>query len=123
MKKFLLPLGVVALLSSCYYDKYEDVYIGAGLFTPCDTTSVMSYTTHITPVLQNNCYSCHSGSNVSGGIALDNHAGVAQVAASGQLVGAVYHLNGFTAMPVNLQLDSCSMKQIKKWVDAGAPNN
>lgn len=123
MKKLVLALPLVALMSSCYYDNVDDVYPGAGLFTVCDTTSTQSYTTHITPILVNNCYSCHSGSNPSDGVSLDNYAGVAQVAASGRLVGAIYHQQGFTAMPNGLQLDSCYMKQIKKWVDAGAPNN
>ncbi len=123
MKKILLPLSLVALMSSCYYDNVDDVYPGAGLFTVCDSTSTQSYATHITPILVNYCYSCHSGSNPAGSIALDNYSGVAQVASTGQLVGAIYHLNNFTPMPNGLQLDSCNMKQIKKWVDAGAPNN
>ena len=123
MKKILLPLSLVALFSSCYYDNMDEVYPYAGLFTVCDTTSVTSYATHIMPILQNNCYSCHSGSNVSGGVTLDTYTGVSSAAGNGSLTGSVYHNVGFTAMPPNLQIDSCSMKQIKKWVDAGHPNN
>lgn len=123
MKKLILALPLVALMSSCYYDNVDEVYPGAGLFTVCDSTATQSYTTHITPILVNFCYSCHSGNNPSDGVSLDNYAGVSQVAASGRLVGAIYHQPGYTAMPNGLQLDSCYMKQIKKWVDAGAPNN
>lgn len=125
MKKFIavLALAVTASIAGCYYDNMDEVYPGAGLFQPCDTTSVMSYQNHIRPILDNNCVSCHTGSGANASVQLDNFQGVYDAYMSGQLVGATWHDPNYTAMPPNYQLDSCSLVQIKKWCEAGAPNN
>ena len=119
----VLLLALSFATVGCYYDNMDTVYPGNGLFTPCDTTSVMSYSTHIVPIMQNNCVSCHTGTNGSAGVQLDTYAGVADAATSTLLIGATWHEAGYTPMPPNYQLDSCALKQLKKWVDAGAPNN
>lgn len=125
MKNFLSLLAVVVALfvTGCYYDNMDEVYPGAGLFQPCDTTSVMSYQNHITPIIQSNCINCHSGAGANADVHLDSYAGVYDAASNGQLVGATWHETSYTPMPPNYQLDSCSLVQIKKWVLAGAPNN
>jgi len=125
MKKLLalLAVAVVASIAGCYYDNMDDVYPGAGLFVPCDTTSSISYQRHIVPILENNCVSCHTGGGASAGIHLDTYNGVLDAVSTGQLIGATWHEATYTPMPPNFQLDSCSLVQIKKWVDAGAPNN
>jgi hypothetical protein len=123
MKKFFIVLVASAGLAGCYYDNMDEVYPGAGLFQPCDTTSVISYNTHIVPIMQNNCVSCHSGSGANGGVTLDNYQGVYDVATNTALIGVTWHEALYTPMPPNYQIDSCSLVQLKKWVDAGAPNN
>jgi hypothetical protein len=123
MKKFFIVLIASAGLAGCYYDNMDEVYPGAGLFQPCDTTSVISYNTHIVPIMQNNCVSCHSGSGANGGVTLDNYQGVYDVATNTTLIGVTWHEALYTPMPPNYQIDSCSLVQLKKWVDAGAPNN
>jgi hypothetical protein len=123
MKKFFIVLIASAGLAGCYYDNMDEVYPGAGLFQPCDTTSVISYNTHIVPIMQNNCVSCHSGSGANGGVTLDNYQGVYDVATNTALIGVTWHEALYTPMPPNYQIDSCSLVQLKKWVDAGAPNN
>lgn len=128
MKNKTAFYAIVSLVSAfafagCYYDNMDTVYPGNGLFTPCDTTAVMSYTTHIVPIMQNNCISCHTGSGGSGGVQLDTYAGVHDAAVNTLLIGATWHEAGYTPMPPNISLDSCSLVQLKKWVDAGAPNN
>ncbi|MCK6640496.1 MAG: hypothetical protein L6Q81_10435 [Bacteroidia bacterium] len=123
MKKLFLLLITSAAFAGCYYDNMDEVYPGAGLFQPCDTTGVISYNTHIVPILQNNCISCHSGSGANGGVTLDNYQGVYDVATNTALIGVTWHQSLYTPMPPNYQIDSCSLVQLKKWVDAGAPNN
>lgn len=125
MKKIYSLLIFLALgfVSGCYYDNMDDVYPGAGLFAPCDTTSVMSYQQHIVPIIQNNCINCHTGSSANAGVQLDTYSGVYDAASNGLIVGATWHEATYTPMPPNYQLDSCSLVQIKKWVLAGSPNN
>jgi hypothetical protein len=125
MKKlFAISLLVAAgVFTGCYYDNMEDVYPGGDIFRPCDTMTVISYNTHIVPIIQNNCVACHSGSGANADVHLDTYEGVYGVASTGTLVGVTWHEPGFTPMPPNYQIDSCSLVQIKKWVNAGAPNN
>lgn len=125
MKRLFAILTLVAAgaMAGCYNDNMDDVYPGAGLFAPCDTTSTMSYQQHITPIIQNNCIACHTGSGANAGVQLDSYEGVYDAASNGLLVGATWHESGYEPMPPNYQIDSCSLVQIKKWVLAGAPNN
>jgi mono/diheme cytochrome c family protein len=124
MKTFFTLLTGAALLSGCYYDKAEEVYPQLLLNNSCDTAGTISYSTHITVVLQNHCLSCHSTASPSGNVTLDTYAGVQAVAASGQFLGSVEHQAGFSQMPSNNpQLQPCQLTQIRKWVQAGAPNN
>jgi hypothetical protein len=125
MKKLLVLLSVIALVSvgGCYYDNMEDVYPGNGLFEECDTTGVTTYSGNISTIIDNNCIACHSGAGANADVHLDSYEGVRDAANSGQLVGATWHEQGYTPMPPNYQLDSCSLVHIKKWVLAGAPNN
>jgi len=89
----------------------------------CDTTNV-TYSATVAPILQTYCVGCHSGSAPAGGIVLNQYNGAAAVAVSGQLVGAITHAPGFTAMPLGgAMVPSCEIEQITKWVDDGAPNN
>lgn len=42
---------------------------------------------------------------------------------TGQLLGAIKHTSSFKPMPPNTQLDTCFIKEIEKWIQAGAGNN
>lgn len=126
MKRLILILivaGGFLMAPGCYYDKYEEVYPGAGLFINCDTTSNVSYSQHIKPIFDTYCNSCHASSIASGSVVLDTYSGAQTVALTGQLVGATWSDPNYTAMPPTFDLDSCYLKQIKRWVDNGAPNN
>lgn len=119
----ILTLTATVILTGCYNDNMDEVYPGAGLFEPCDTTSIMSYQRDIVPILENNCVSCHSGAGANADVHLDSYQGVYDVASVGLLMGVTWHEATYTPMPPNYQLDSCSLVQIKKWVLAGSPNN
>jgi uncharacterized membrane protein len=91
--------------------------------TNCDTTQ-FKYGANISAIMINYCVGCHGISAPSAGINLSSHAGVAAVAVSGRLYGSVTHTAGYSPMPKNAnKLSSCQITQIKKWIDAGAPNN
>jgi len=89
----------------------------------CDTINV-TYSGTVAPIMQTYCIGCHGGTAPSGGITLNVYEGVAAVAASGQLVGAITHSPGYTAMPFGGDmLPDCEIAQITSWVNNGAVND
>lgn len=99
---------------------------GAQNTTNCSTcdTSQYTYSGTVSVIMQDNCTGCHSGSNPSAGIDLSSYKGVRRVALDGRLMGTITWSPGYSRMPKGGdQLDDCSITQIGKWVEAGAPNN
>jgi hypothetical protein len=116
----LITLALFLILAvSCYYDNEEALY--PSLTSNCDTINV-TYSKSITPIMNNFCTSCHSGSLPSGGINLTTYAGVQAVAANGQLMKAI-NGNGVPKMPPSGSLPSCNISQIEIWINNGMPNN
>jgi mono/diheme cytochrome c family protein len=95
----------------------------------CDTSNVTFSGTIWPQIIQKNCFGCHNGANASGGIHLENHGQVAAAAnipagQPGSLWGAITWAGGNARMPKNQpQLTDCKIAQIKKWIDAGTPDN
>ena len=86
---------------------------------PCDTANV-KYSTVIAPIIQNNCIGCH---RVSGTI-LSSYANVLATVTNGKFLGSINHTAGFRFMPEGgYKISDCKIKQIKIWINAGAPNN
>jgi len=116
--KWILAIVFVAAASSCVYVKKDVVQ------TPCTLPTTVSYATNIVPILQTNCYGCHSNSSNLTGILLDNYNTLKSYAQSGTLYGVISHASGFRPMPDGgAKLDDCTIATIKKWIDAGAFNN
>jgi len=113
-------LAVLAIVfTSCYYDVAEVLYPP----TNCVTDN-MSYATDIAPILQINCYVCHNEAANNGNVTLEGHANVINYVNSGQLMGAIKHQSGFSAMPQNsTPLGSCEISKIEQWIVQGAQNN
>lgn len=89
----------------------------------CDTSNV-TYSGSVQPIIANKCQGCHSSSLAEGGYDLSNYAGVKARVDDGRLWGSVNQLPGYSAMPKNgTKLSTCELSVIKKWIDAGAPNN
>ncbi|CAN5382198.1 hypothetical protein BH10BAC1_BH10BAC1_02770 [soil metagenome] len=89
----------------------------------CDTTS-FTFNGRIQPLINSWCTGCHSGASAGGGYDLTTYTGVAAIAASGQLLGSVQHLAGYSAMPKGTsKLSDCDVKAIEKWVAAGYLEN
>jgi hypothetical protein len=111
--------GMLCWLAGCSKESADKL---AGT-TTCDTTAV-SYSKQILPILQDNCYTCHSGSNPFSGIDLSNFGVLQTHVHNGDLKSAVTHDGRVTPMPYGLpQLPSCEVNTIVAWVDQGALNN
>ncbi len=116
----LLPVLGMLALSGCYYDVEEELYPNE----MCDTSAAVTFAATVQPILARNCTTCHTGPGGSGGVDLSTHAGAAAVALNGKLVGTITHASGFAPMPQGAsKLPECTINQIKKWVEDGAPNN
>lgn len=114
----LLLISMV-FMTSCYYDVEENLYPA----NDCATLN-MSYQTNIAPILQRNCYACHSAAANTANITLEGHGELIKHVNSGRLLGAIRHEAGFTPMPQGAsQLPDCDIAKIEQWVADGAPNN
>ena len=115
--KFLL-IGLV-VVSGCYYDSEERLYPS----TECVTANI-SLQTNIVPILQRNCYSCHSAAVNNGNITLEGYSELIKHVNSGKLLGVINHNPGFKEMPRNApKMASCEIAKIEQWVADGAKNN
>lgn len=125
MKKYVLLIiigtGMSAVLNSCYYDKEEELYPNS--FGGCDTTDTR-YSTAVRKILDASCMgsACHSTGQLS--YDFSSHAGVAQAAASGKLIGAIKQDGSASNMPKGGgKLNDCNIQIIESWVRKGAQNN
>jgi hypothetical protein len=113
--------GALFYLAGCSKES-EDV-LSKGASTTCDTTDV-SYSLQVVPILQINCYSCHSGTSPFAGFTLDSYSALKIQADKGDLSNAVKHTGNVTPMPYGLpQLDPCNVNTIVAWVNQGTKNN
>jgi hypothetical protein len=121
--KVLLWLGgLLWALGGCANDNEEALYGRPELGT-CDLSQA-TYALTVRPILQQHCYSCHTGSFPSGNIALDDYSGVKRQLDNGQLLGSIRHLPGHAPMPQGgPKLSDCHIALIAKWYDSGALNN
>jgi hypothetical protein len=112
----VLVIGlVVAIAAGCSYKK--DV-----VQTPCVLADSIFYSSDVVPILQANCYRCHSSTTLSSGILLDNYNALKFYAQNGYLYGCIAHLSGYPPMPADGgKLSDCNIALIKKWIDTGTP--
>jgi len=108
-------------VSGCYYDVRDELY---GSAVDCDTTTVVSFSGDLVPLLDLNCNSsaCHGGGASPD---LTTHAGVAQSSTEGSLLERIRKMPGDPAlMPKNGNpLPECDLRLFERWVEDGAPNN
>ena len=88
----------------------------------CDTTK-FTYSAAVQPIMQTYCVGCHNAASAGGGIDLSTYAQTKIYAANGRLYGSISYSAGFSGMPKSAKMQDCQILQIKKWIDAGAPNN
>lgn len=119
----LTGLSIILLFfNSCYYDKEDQLYPSSSI---CDTTTPVTYTATVVPLFQQYCYSCHSGTAASGGgIVMGTYATDKAMAVNGSLYGSISHAAAYSPMPKGLnKMTDCQISKVKKWIDAGSPNN
>lgn len=88
----------------------------------CDTVNV-KFSSHVFPVIQQNCQSCHGTTNPSGGVSLTNHAQVVSAVTNKNLLEIIKHTSGFKAMPPGAKMPNCEIRKIELWLNDGMPNN
>lgn len=124
MKRYIVPLMIFLIASfySCYYDSEEALY--PSLNTACDTTNV-TFSGTVSPLLGNNCLSCHSNATAASfgnNIRLQDYADVKSRAAA--VAGSIKHSGTYSPMPKNGgMLKDCLIRQFDKWVSDGMQNN
>jgi mono/diheme cytochrome c family protein len=122
IKVLLLLGGIQWAIGGCTNDSEEALY-GKPDIGNCDLTQA-TYALTVRPILQQNCYSCHTSSFPSGDVTLDDYTGVKKQMDNGKLLGSIKHLPGHRPMPEGgPKLSDCNIARITKWFDAGALNN
>lgn len=111
------------LLAGCTNYNEEELY-GTAKEEVC-VIATATFTSDVKPIMQRECYSCHTTSFASGNTILDTHAGVKSAAIDhGHLLAVINHEPGHTPMPLGAgKLPACDIAKIKKWIDLGALNN
>lgn len=131
MKKIIFLIAVVFYFSFCTNDigKLQDSLTQNYQAAQCDTTTtVISYSTDIVPIMNTSCgaanTSCHS-SGASSLVYLDFWGGVNYSASTGNFLSSITWDGTASNMPKNSpnKLTACEIKKITKWVNMGAPNN
>ncbi len=101
----------------CAYTKKDVVEI------PCVIADNISYTLDIAPIIEANCFDCHSNASSTSGILLDSYDGLKYYAQNGYLYGVISHASGYRPMPDGGgKLPNCTIATIKKWIDNGTPH-
>jgi hypothetical protein len=89
----------------------------------CDSSS-FTYSGNVRPILQTHCLGCHSGAAEAGGfIPLDTYDGVRDIVNANLLLPAIEHTGSFPMPKNGAKISECKITVIKKWIEAGAPNN
>ena len=97
----------------------------------CDSVNV-TYAANIKPILQTNCYSCHSTSvTLTAGLDLETFSSLKTYMGYGFMGDGIfgskfYHCithNRALSMPPTYILDSCDLAKIRRWIAMGAPEN
>jgi hypothetical protein len=118
----IVPVIITALLvATCKHEipLTED----PGDSDTCGIT-VFTYSGAVAPLMTTSCTRCHNATTSRAGINLTTYDGVKAVALNGRLLGSIKKEAGFKPMPPgNTKLPDCQIRQIQKWVQAGAPNN
>jgi len=87
-------------------------------------TLVTTYSGGVAPLMTTYCTKCHNATTTRAGINLSAYEGVKTVALNGRLLGSIKQATGYKPMPPGAtKLTGCQIRQIEKWVQAGATNN
>ncbi len=92
--------------------------------TPACDTTVYTFSGAVYPIIEQSCLGCHNNDNEQGDINLEGYDNVKALADNGKLLGSIEWEAGYVPMPPSgSKLPDCQIAQIRKWIDAGAPND
>ncbi len=119
-KNLIVSFFVILLFSYCSYNNEEELYPNE----ICDTTNI-SYANDIKPILEQNCYPCHSNSvDYYGNLSFENFIHIQRVVDNGTLLKNIKHEPDGNPMPEDAaKLSDCNINKIEAWVNRGIPNN
>lgn len=128
---FALPLLLgLALMQSCAFNNFEED-VRPPAVNPCDTMAV-SYSDTIQVIITRNCSStdngsCHFPGSNGNGIDFTTYAGLKAKVDEGKVIARVFDRVP-SQMPPSFSngprsLSDCEQKLLRRWIDAGAPNN
>ena len=96
---------------------------GINCVSRCDS-SQFAFSTAILPLMNKFCVGCHSSGNASASVDLSSYTGVKKSISQGQGLMTSINQNGNFPMPKGgNKLIDCEINQVKRWINAGAPNN
>lgn len=117
MKKYLILLLVVALCSceSTTYDELQESETISGTVT---------YNSHIKPIINANCISCHSEGGVSGFRPLGTYEQLKEAVLTTNLLDRIQRQNGEPGqMPQTGRMPQANIDLILQWNEEGLPEN
>ena len=101
----------ILIISACSYDD-PDI---------CEDENP-SFTTCVSPIIQENCVSCHSYSGSAGStLNLDNYDAIKHATLEGNLIERINSIEN--PMPPSGRMSHSSIDIIEKWKLNGSPNN
>jgi len=122
---YVFLLSFMLSISSCYYDKKDQIYPQV-VAAACDTT-ISTYTAVVAPIISTNCAMCHANSVATkngAGIVLDNYTSLKPYVTNNFLLNSIVQNGSVPPMPLNMpKMDACSIKKIATWINRGALNN
>ena len=117
---FTVLVIAVLVFSSCTYNSEEDLY--PVIEPPME--EVISYTSDILPIIETNCYVCHSAAAMTAGIVLEGYDNLVIRVENGSLMGTIRHDEGWSAMPQGAsKLSDSQISKLEKWIEQDYPNN
>jgi len=110
MKNLALTFIIVSCLAiSCSYNKQE-------LIVEPVFPAVITYTSHIKSMVDNNCVSCHGN---LGGVTLQTYAQVKAKADAGRILARAINGSG-GPMPQSGLMSQTNLDTLQMWLDQGA---
>jgi len=125
MKKLSVIIPVILFTAiGCYYDNEEYLYPSVAQAGSCDTAQV-TFSGTVSPILQNNCWSCHSNATAGSfgnNIKLENYSDVKNNILA--VVRSINHTGGYSPMPKDgNKLYDCLIRKVEIWLEHGSPDN
>ena len=112
------------MAASCYYDSEEQLYPAVAQAGSCDTAQV-TFSSTVSPILQNNCWSCHSNATAGSfgsNIKLEDYPDVKNHIQA--VAGSINHSSNYSPMPKSgNKLSDCLIRKVEIWMENGTPDN